>query len=1144
MTDGFQPGLQLIHGNHVEDLADLLVAYLGKHPPRPLEPALFLVQSNGMAQWLKLRLARDDAWGIAAGLDMQMPARFVWQAYRTVLGSEAVPEQSPFDKNLLVWRLMRQLPAVSGAPGFEPLARFLRDDADLRKRHQLALQLADLLDQYQVYRADWLHAWAAGEDVLIDALGVRSPLPENQRWQAELWRRILTDLPEPERDLSRATVHYRFIDALQRGEKAIAGLPRRLVVFGISSLPQQVLEALDALASRVQVLVLVHNPCRYYWADIIEARQLLRSAPARHPAKAGLTGLEPPELLPQVNPLLASWGKQGRDYIAQLYCYDQASERSAQVDLFRDRAEGKDAPLLAQIQQGILDLAPAPQPPRFIVHADDSVTFQVAHSRQREVEILHDQLLDLFERSYAQNGRGQDGGSALQPRDVIVMVPDIDAYAPHIEAVFGNVGADDPRHIPYTIADRPARGADPLLLALDRLLRLPDARFAASEVLALLEVPAVRRRAAIGEDELPLLQRWVQQSGIRWGMDGDHRASFDLPSIEQNSWRFGLDRMLLGYAAGDSGAWHDIEPFSEPSGQSAALVGRVAMLLDQLDQQRRLLMQSHAPESWAQLLRTLLDDFFTADDPHEQLLLERCDDALEQWLTACKLAGLEQPLPLTVVREVLLATFDSDGLSQRFLAGCVNFGTLMPMRAIPFPVVCLLGMNDGDYPRQRPPADFDLMADSYRPGDRSRRDDDRYLFLEALLSARRQLYISYVGRDERDNSERTPSVLIAQLRDHIAAGWQSESRRSLLDAITVAHPLQPFNPRYFDASDSALYTYAREWLPTTLDDRRDELPVLPPSDEPITLDELARFLRYPADHFFSRRLGTRLALEFDVVDDDEPFWLDTLQRHQLKSALVDAGRAVADDDGAEAATERALLETAARLTGHGTLPPGAGGELELRKALQESRATLLEWQRAIARWPEEAEPLEIDLCLADGALTLQDWLGAIRSDGNRYALIECRPSQAFSGRGQLKYHYFTGLWVRYLAARACDHDIAAMLIATDGIHRLPPVTSDEARAVLERLSGAWQAGLQQPLPLALTTGFRWLELGEAASADEPKLREIYEGGYNSRGECVESAALTRCWPTLTLLVEAGLPMWAAALYGPLHEALQDREDEP
>ncbi len=794
------PGLMLVHGNRPEALRDLLMTWVRRYPLAPLETEVILAQSNGIAQWLKLALAADPVQGegglgIAAALEISLPSRFLWRVYRAVLGGEAVPETSPFDKSRLVWRLMRLLPEVMTQPEYQPLARFLTADTDRRKRFQLAERLADLYDQYQVYRADWLVAWATGADVLIDARGNRGPLPAEQRWQASLWRALLADVGRLSY-AGRAAVHEAFLAravAWPAGEQP-PGLPRRLLVFGISSLPRQSLEVLAALGRWSQILLCVHNPCEHYWADIVADQDLLRAEHRRQRRRAGMPATFAPEHLHlHAHPLLAAWGKQGRDFIGLLDEHDDEEVRDhyaarfqaigQRIDLFdppRDPAEV--TTLLAQLQDDIRDLRPLAESrerwPPVDPARDFSLRFHVAHGPQREVEILHDQLLAAFNTD-----------PSLTPRDIIVMVPDIDAYAPHIQAVFGLVDRQDPRFIPFSLADQGRRATDPLLKALEALLALPQSRLAVSDLLDLLEVPALRRRFGIAEDELPRLHRWVRGANIRWGLHAAQRASLELPEQPEaearHTWRFGLRRMLLGYAVGqDAAAWRGIEPFDEIGGLDAALLGPLTRFFAQLDATWRTLREPASVADWCVQLRQLLADYFDAGDSDsgdDAFTLLQLESALQDWQEAADAAGLTESLPLSIVGEHWLAQLDERGLSQRFFAGAVTFATLMPMRAIPFRLVCLLGMNDGDYPRQRQPLDFDLMGQDYRPGDRSRREDDRYLFLEALLSARERLHISWVGRSITDNGVRPPSVLVGQLRDHLAAGWRLASPSSSAD---------------------------------------------------------------------------------------------------------------------------------------------------------------------------------------------------------------------------------------------------------------------------------------------------------------------------------------------------------------------------
>ncbi|MDN3518084.1 exodeoxyribonuclease V subunit gamma [Aquisalimonas lutea] len=1147
-----QPGFCVLHGNQLEDLTEVLVEWVRDNPLSPLEDEIVLVQSNGMAQWLKLALAADDACGISAAQQFQMPARFLWQAYRDVLGEDAVPATSPFEKSRLVWRIMRLLPDLLQDEAFAPLHRFLRDDADQRKRYQLAERLADLYDQYQVYRAEWLAAWEAGDDRIFRTTADAGEALADNRWQALLWRALVGAMPAADRERSRARIHRRFLQTLEAGEVPAGALPARVVVFGLSSLPRQMLEALSALAPHCQILMMVQNPCRHYWADIIEDRELLRRQQWRHGHK--LADVPEEEQHRHANPLLAAWGKQGRDYIGMLYDFDVPEAYQQwfrEIDLFTPPGERQRAPdaLLPAIQHAILELEP-PQPEPEPRAPDASVVFHVSHGPQREVEILHDQLLAAFEASAVE-------GAPLRPRDVLVMVPDIEAYTPHIEAVFGNFDDGDPRAIPYTISDRSQRHSEPLAAALEQLLDLPNLRFTPGELLGLLETPALRERFGIAEADLPELRTWIEGAGIRWGLHAGQRAALELPAgFEQNSWYFGLRRMLLGYAAGDGGAWCDIEPYDEVGGLQGALAGRLIELIDTLERHWRILRTPAPPRAWVERLRTLGEDFFAPATEEDFGLYTRLIQALDAWQEACDAAGFDEALPLAVAREVWLGALDDSGLSQRFLAGRVNFCTLMPMRSIPFRRVCLLGMNDGDYPRTQAPHDFDLMArpGQYRPGDRSRRDDDRYLFLEALLAAREQLYISWVGRDIRDNDSRPPSVLVAQLRDYLDAAWQTPEGASLAEALTRVHPLQPFSPAYFlpeQEAGAGLFTYAREWRQAHHRDAGDgaaELPLpMPPAEAERVMapGEVARFLRDPVGHFFRDRLKVRLDEPEGAEADSEPFALGGLEDHRIGTELVTALSESAPEDE-PAALERSV----AALRRSGALPPGELGDRWLEPVAQAAGQAVAAWRAARAGFPEAQPLVEAGWSgvVRGQAVRLEDWLDAVHADGQGARLrlrvtpgtIQGRPDKSLA------------LWLDHLLACAGGQSLESRLIGSDRWHRLAPLPPEEARERLEVLLDAWMEGLCRPLPLALRAGMAYVQdrdRGKDADQALGRARRAYESAYRRTGEVdyAGNAALRRVYPDFDHLQapppgdEPGFADWAERVYGPLVAHLIEEE---
>ncbi len=1180
MASNLNPGLSIIHSNHLEQLRTVAVAWIKSHPLDVLDTEQFIVQSNGMGQWLKLALADDEGCGISAGLEMQLPGRYVWAAYRAVLGAD-IPEDSPYDKERLKWRLFRMLPGLQGETVFAPLNRFLSasDNAGElggvqreRRLGQLAGHLADLFDQYQVYRADWLEDWAAGRDHLTRIGAAPLALPGEQRWQAELWRRIRTDIPSQLRGMSRSDLHQQFMrQARALGDRRPEGLPPRVMVFGISALPRQVIETLHAVSGFCQVLLFVQNPCRYFWADIIEDKSLLHIANARHAAKPNMPDpLAPDEIHAHANPLLAAWGKQGRDYIGLLYGYD-APERYdtafPQIDLFDDFTGGESPPLLLhQVQQAILDLTPLPTDPALrtqVAHTDPSIRFVSAHSRQREVEILQDRLLYYFETL-----------ENLNPWEIMVMAADIDAYAPHIEAVFGNMPVEDPRCIPYTIADTPHRDSIPLVGAIETLLHLPDARMGVSEIMDLLEVPAFRNGFGLTEEDLPRLAQWIEGAGICWGLTPEQRESFGMPSgLDQNTWTFGVDRMLLGYAVGRGGPWADIDPYDEVGGLDAALVGPLAQLIDELEQFRQILRPPATPAQWCARIRGMIQRCLKADTEADLITFNRLEDVLNLWLDACTQAQMDQTISLAVVREFIMEKMAAAGVSQRFMAGKVNFGTLMPMRAIPFRVVCLLGMNDGEFPRSHPPLDFDLMAGRrlYRPGDRSRREDDRYLFLEALLSARERFYISYVGRNIQDNSERTPSVLVGQLRDYLDAGWQpavdpdspDDIPDNLKDSLTKVYPLQPFSRSYFEVqnhtSDLELFTYAHEWRRALDAAGTPEAPWTPlaaPEDlTGPTLSDLIRFMKNPVKYFFNRRLSIRFDPENETAVDLEPFALDGLAPFGLGGRLLEAGLA-AGPEGAQAA----VADTAQRMLRTGALPMAGFGRLSANALITPVSGMLAHHHRLLARWPQACDPVEINLSLTrekGDTRVVEDWLDRVyktdAGDGPEYSRWEFYPKSIPAKTIKPEtYYILTGLWIRHLAGTAMGLDLESRLITPEDVIVLPPLTQNTAVSRLNDMGQAWQQGLTFPMPITAKTGLTYAGVMAAAKAtgaaeDVKKARiaaqAVYEGGYNRSGELAYDPCLQRIYPAFEEMWTASdnlFPTLSALLYAPLAEALMHR----
>ncbi|MFL1485477.1 exodeoxyribonuclease V subunit gamma [Marinobacter sp. LN3S78] len=1183
-TAHLQPGFHAIHANHLEDLRRAVVYLCRQTPVPPLDSETFLVQSNGIAQWLKLALAEkrsddgvDGGLGIAAGMDFLFPARFIWQAYRAVLPDGEVPEQSPFDKRRLVWRLYRLLPElVPTDEVFAPLARFLEGtDPDLRA-FQLAEKVADLFDQYQVFRADWLSAWEQGHEVMITARGEEKLLDAETLWQPRLWRALVADVGELSQT-SRSRIHTRFMEEGERLQRPAnpGRLPQRIVVFGVSSLPRQALEALHVLSRFCQVVLCVHNPSQFYWADIISDRDLLNAQRRRGREHPTLMKVADPEQLHQhANPLLAAWGKQGRDYIRLLDEFDNPDEYQhrfqtpdQKIDIFSEHGDPELRRLLHQLQNDIYQLTPLQEireQQRTVDPAiDHSLAFHDAHSPQREVEILHDQLLAAF-----------NADDTLRPRDVIVMVPDINVYAPHIQAVFSRYQAGSTRYIPFTISDQGQRHHEPVLIALETLMGLPRSRFAVSEIISLLEVPGIRQRFNIGEDDIPLARRWVEGANIRWGLNRQQRETLELPGdLARNTWQSGLRAMLLGYGMGDDEPWAGVEPYAEIGGLQASLAGRLSDFVSRLENLWNALQQPRTPTGWEALFSDMLEQFFKDLEGHDLLLLNRFRRHLEQWLEDALAAGLQDtPLPLNIVRDVLLDGLDEGGLNQRFLAGKVNFATLMPMRAIPFRKVCLLGMNDGDYPRSRPPVDFDLMANDYRPGDRSRREDDRYLFLEALLSAREQLYISWVGRSIKDDSERPPSVLVSQLQDHLDSLWQVAGHpdQHVTRALTTEHPLQPFSRAYFPQANGLqpepdslprpledilrerhLFTYEQEWR-SAHGSRPDEseqaaLPWQPP-EEPITFAELAAFLKRPIETFFQRRLQVRFEGVEEDDTDNENFDLNGLDRWRLDNELI--GEAVLKADGDDELQDR-IHTTLDRMARRGDLGMGLT-EHRLRSDLSERLPDLHgRYRQALGEWPEAlAEPVTFQHTATGdlGSVELLDLIDGLRTgpDGGFCRLVVSR-SSLLSGSGSTRKVRYANLmtdWVIHLAGQLTDTPFTTLILGKEEKRNITfaPLPAEQARKHLDNILTGWMQATTRTLPLHCEAAFAWIYSfyqSKKYRADHDKAIEDALAAYDIALQR-DTGYLRSAFETPEQLVSEAFEGWLHQIYLPLWEAEQDK----
>jgi exodeoxyribonuclease V gamma subunit len=1029
--------LNIYTSNRLENLVEVLASVVAEPLASPFVPETIVVQSKGMQRWLAMELAK--AFGVWANCNYPFPNSMIWRLFISALPE--LPDTSPFTPEVMTWRIMGMLPDFLGQEAFAPLQHYLAGDRDGLKCFQLAERIADTFDQYTLFRPDMLLEWEAAGETDVE-----------REWQAVLWRELAAN----GNGQHRGRLKEWFCRQIEAGVPSGSGIPTRLSVFGISYLPKYHMDILAVTARITEVNLFLLSPTREYWADIVSDRE-----------KARLSQ-EERSLLIEGNPLLASLGKLGRDFSDMVVELGEVA--SAQKDFY---GEPGGALLLEGIQSDILNLLGAEEgrEKRFFDLDDRSVQIHSCHSAMREVEALYDNLLAMLERL--------DG---LAPRDIVVMTPDIETYAPYISTVFE--GCQDPaRKIPFSIADRSLASEGEITAVVLKLINLPGSRLTVPQVFDILEATPVSRCFDLDGNELKTIRGWLSETRVRWGMDERDRERLGFPGYRDNSWQAGLDRLLLGYAMPDDGGrlFNGKLPYDEMEGSNAQTLGKLMEFIGKIAEFARNLARPRTLGEWREALRTMLGDFIAADDDsaHE---LSAVAGVVEEIGQLEGQAGFTDKVELGVLRSWFSAHLARQEKGLGFMTGGVTFCAMLPMRSIPFRVVALIGMNDGAFPRQSHPAGFDLIAKNPRRGDRSLREEDRYLFLESILSARDCLYISYVGQSIRDNSEIPPSVLVSEFLDAIARGFTAGEGVKAADLLVTKHRLQAFSRDYFDDC-SKLFSYSKENCAALLDRRNNPwkpaeflvTEIAPPSAEwkDVPLPKLIRFFDNPARFLLENRLGIRLEDVATPLEEREPFAVEGLEAYGLKQEILELCLEGGDVPG---------FLTVAR--SRGILPPARHGEALFVAAAKEVSAFAGTLRSKIG----DGEPLApVDITLELGGFRLSGRLDRIWPDRMiRYRLAKIK------AKDQVR------TWIEHLLLNASQEEgypRESLLCMADGSRIFRPV--ENAADVLQTILALYWEGLMKPLRFFPASAMAYAYKLEW---DLERARKRWEEGYNFSGE--------------------------------------------
>jgi len=970
----------LIHLTTVIDNASL---------SNPLDKEVFLIQSQGMERWLSQKLA--DQFGVWGNYEFLFPGKFFSTIAKTV---DQQLNDEVFDRELMLWRFEQMLRDLDD-PCFSALQHYIQGENQALKRFQLAQQLAQVFDQYQMMRPDMLALWQQGESLYQT---------DCEYWQRALWQKITQQLGHKHRGLLWQDVISRFNQATDLSQH----LPERIFVFGVNTMPPLFLDFLQGLSKHCDVHLFLLNPAQVYWADIASKKQLQAQASTDHP-------------------LLAALGQQGREFQQMLL---EQSSFSFEPESF-EAIEGSSN--LQQLQNDILNNQLDGQ----ALDKDHSISIHACHSRMREVEVLKNQLLLSLEQD-----------PSLELREIVVMAPDIQKYAPFISAVFSD--------IQHAIADKSLRLSNTLLDVFIRFLKLSQSRFGWQTVMDLLEQPAVFSCFDLSEADLELIKHWVEETHVRWGKSVEHKKELGLPELTENTWQATLDRLLMGYAVGSEEDFVDgVLPYRDIEGSSALILGGFNDFIQLLFKASKELTKARTVEDWGNRLYYYADQLLANKTSNQQLERQQLNELLAE-LTDKISAVHDDEVSLDVLVAWLESRVSEQKSSTGFLRGQLTFCSMLPMRSIPFKVIALLGLNEGEFPKIDRHPTFDLVGQNFRPGDRSRRADDRYQFLEVLLSARQQIIMTYIGLSIHHNDDIPASVVISELVDVLLHSYQMQN-------IITKHPLQPFSRRYF-IEDSEHFSFsaadyetmlalnaekpeAERWWQGKLETNESEV---------IEINDLFVFFRQPQHYFLKQQLGLRLTDSATEAEEREPFALDKLEAYNINQQWIEQ----------QLNEQTFSLE---KLQARGLWISGTPGTLEYNRQ-----------QQLIAEFTELIKQQNVGARVEDKAIDIT--VGRYRLLGNLSKLYE--NAGLFYRYASLKGKDFIQAWLHHLIINQLQAQDTCLLSMDENL-----LFSAESAQLsdLEKLIDFYIKGQQQPDVFFTEASFAYVKQEFNSRAKKPAI---------------------------------------------------------
>jgi exodeoxyribonuclease V gamma subunit len=849
-------GFYLYTGNKLEVLAEKVLcnSLLSTPLSDPLKKEKIIVQNQGMAAWLKMQIAKYRP--ICANIEFPFLNSLINEILSITLPQDKQPNNEYFHPDALTWRLFELL--ADKKNNYPELASYIKGTNVELKQYQLAERIAYSFDQYEIFRPDLLIQW-------------EKSIVQNREngWQAELWKELTLH------HISRSRGFLNFFESADVSKLDY----KRIFIFGITTMPALYLDFFQQLgnSTSLDIHFFYLTPCSENWKYTFSNREeanIVRKLAANNTYNEEF-------FIDKGNPLLGSFGRVGREFFSTMLEITDYNDDDHFI-------EPSTNTMLGQIQYNILTNTPTDYCIKHTLNKNDkSIQIHNCHNQTREIEILYDNILDIIRTD-----------STMQPRNIIVITPDISTYAPFIKSVFDRKNFEINKNqitLPYSLSDVKVAKNSKIVNTFFNILGLKNSKFKISEILDILETEAVRSAFDIEDRELDYIRKWIKESGMRWGINAEHRSELKLPEFSENSIEDGIKRLMLGFAMDDNNSVYQncIIPYDNIEIPNAELLGKLSSFLQSLFKLRKTLSGINTIETWNKQLNEIMDFYFINNNEtfRDISLLRKAFNNLER--TALT-ADFNKPVSLDIIKNYLQKTIDTESINEGFLRGKITFSTMLPMRSIPAKTICMIGMNDGVFPRQERKLGFNIIDKDIRICDRSKRFEDRYIFLEAMLAAENILYISYIGQNDKSNDCSPPAAPICELTDHITQLFGN----SVLDHIITVHKLQAFNRLYYQKKRPKLFSYSKTDCNAakTLTKKQIKRLMFKKSDthiskeiRNITLDELIYFFRNPCKTLLAKTMNISIYTDDVLIPPDtEPLELDGLENYSINQDIINS----------------------------------------------------------------------------------------------------------------------------------------------------------------------------------------------------------------------------------------------------------------